>query len=64
MIHKAHIQIYIISQYDSRLQGKVRGPFNNMVITRVIMDWISNYIHDFLWDVITHSRPNFNSGFS
>ena len=25
--------------------------------------WISNYIHGFLWHVITHACPNFNGGF-
>ena len=26
-----------------------------------IRTWISNYIHHFIWDVITHPCPNFNS---
>ena len=25
-----------------------------------IMAWISNYSHEFTWDVITHPCPNFN----
>ena len=33
------------------------GPFSQQIFTE-IMAWINNYDHSFLWDTITHPRPN------
>ena len=50
-----HIEIIHCNQYYDL------DPFYLHRLTK-IMTWISNYIHSFIWDVITHQCLNFNGG--